>query len=211
MSIAMEEAHLKPIVEALLMAAARPIAINEIAKLLRENGQGTDSKRLKTVLATLSDECAGRGIELVKVASGYRYQTRACYAAQVAKLWEARPPRYSKACLETLALIAYKQPITRAGIEEVRGVSVSSGTLRILEERGWIQISGHKEVPGRPALYATTQDFLNDFNIQSLADLPAVMSVDEITSKNPQLNNQPPHPNRADTDGSSDNADPSRA
>ena len=182
-----EKKQLKQIVEALLMAAARPINLKEIRKLLRENGKLPDTELLKTVLKDLNDDCAGRGIELTEVASGYRYQTRAEYAPWLTKLWEDKPPRYSKACLETLALIAYRQPITRAGIEEVRGVSVSTSTIRTLEERGWIKITGHKEVPGRPALYATTPDFLDDFNIRSIAELPKVESVEEVRAKNPQL------------------------
>ena len=142
---------------------------------------------LKTVLKDLSDDCDDRGIELIEVASGYRYQTRTEHAPWLTKLWEDKPPRYSKACIETLALIAYRQPITRAGIEEVRGVSVSTSIIRTLEERGWIKIVGHKEVPGRPALYATTQDFLDDFNIRSISELPEVESVEEVMAKNPQL------------------------
>ena len=182
-----EKQQLKCVIEALLMAAARPISLKEIRKLLSENSATSDSKLLKTILTELIDECDGRGIELIEVASGYRYQTRADYAPWLLKLWEDKPPRYSKAGLETLALIAYRQPITRAGIEEVRGVSVATSTIRTLEERGWIQISGHKEVPGRPALYATTKSFLDDFNIRSLDQLPAMESSEEITSKNPQL------------------------
>ena len=182
-----EKKQLKPIVEALLMVSARPINLKEMRKLLRENGESPDTGLLKTILKDLSDDCADRGIELTEVASGYRYQTRTEYAPWLTKLWEDKPPRYSKACLETLALIAYRQPITRAGIEEVRGVSVSTSTIRTLEERGWIKITGHKEVPGRPALYATTQDFLDDFNIRSIAELPAIESVEEVTAKNPQL------------------------
>ena len=182
-----EKKQLKPIVEALLMVSARPMNLKEIRKLLRENGELPDTELLKTILRDLSDDCADRGIELTEVASGYRYQTRTEYAPWLTKLWEDKPPRYSKACLETLALIAYRQPITRAGIEEVRGVSVSTSTIRTLEERGWIKITGHKEVPGRPALYATTQDFLDDFNIRSIAELPKIESVEEVTAKNPQL------------------------
>ena len=182
-----EKKQLKQIVEALLMASARPINLKEMKKLLRENGKSPDTELLKTILKDLSDDCDNRGIELTEVASGYRYQTRAEHAPWLTKLWEDKPPRYSKACLETLALISYRQPITRSGIEEVRGVSVSTSTIRTLEERGWIKIVGHKEVPGRPALYATTQDFLDDFNIRSISELPEIESVEEVTAKNPQL------------------------
>ena len=182
-----EKRQLKQVIEALLMASACPINLKEMRKLLRENGKAPDTEILRTVLQELNEDCAARGIELIEVASGYRYQTRPDYAPWLAKLWEDKPPRYSKACLETLALIAYRQPITRAGIEEVRGVSVSTSTIRTLEERGWIQVSGHKEVPGRPALYTTTQDFLDDFNIHSIEELPKIESVEEVTAKNPQL------------------------
>lgn len=169
------------------MASAQPINLKEMRKLLRENGETPDTELLKATLQELDKDCADRGIELIEVASGYRYQTRTDYAPWLAKLWEYKPPRYSNACLETLALIVYRQPITRGGIEEVRGVSVSTSTIRTLEERGWIQISGHKEVPGRPALYTTTQKFLDDFNLRSTAELPQIESVEEVMAKNPQL------------------------
>jgi len=156
------------------MASPRPLQFNELAKLLAHDGQAPDRATLGEALAALEDECAGRAVELTQVASGYRYQTREEYAPWLAKLWEEKPPRYSRALLETLALIAYRQPLTRAAIEEVRGVSVSTNTVRTLEERGWIEVAGHKETPGRPALYATTRAFLDDFNLRSLDDLPAL-------------------------------------
>jgi len=165
---------MKKVVEALLMASPRPLQFNELAKLLAHDGKAPDRATLGEALAALEDECAGRAVELTQVASGYRYQTREEYAPWLAKLWEEKPPRYSRALLETLALIAYRQPLTRAAIEEVRGVSVSTNTVRTLEERGWIEVAGHKETPGRPALYATTRAFLDDFNLRSLDDLPAL-------------------------------------
>ena len=173
----MDAAQMKRVVEALLMASPRPLQFNELAKLLARDGKAADRALLGETLAALEAECAERAVELTQVASGYRYQTRADYAPWLAKLWEEKPPRYSKALLETLALIAYRQPTTRAAIEEVRGVSVSSGTLRILEERGWIEIVGHKETPGRPALYATTRVFLDDLNLRSLDELPALAAL----------------------------------
>lgn len=165
---------MKRVVEALLMASPRPLQFNELAKLLARDGKAPDRATLGEALAALEAECAGRAVELTQVASGYRYQTREEYAPWLAKLWEEKPPRYSRALLETLALIAYRQPITRAAIEEVRGVSVSTNTVRTLEERGWIEVAGRKETPGRPALYATTRAFLDDFNLRSLDDLPAL-------------------------------------
>lgn len=168
---------MKKVVEALLMASPRPLQFNELAKLLVHDGKAPDRALLGETIAALEAECAGRAVELTQVASGYRYQTREDYAPWLAKLWEEKPPRYSKALLEILALIAYRQPVTRAAIEEVRGVSVSSGTLRILEERGWIEIAGYKETPGRPALYATTRAFLDDLNLRSLDELPALAAL----------------------------------
>ena len=173
--------------EALLMASPHPISVSEMGKLLRENGKPPPAQLLQTLFQELSDESKNRGVELVKVASGYRYQTREQYAPWLTKLWEEKPPHYSKACLETLALIVYRQPITRAAIEEVRGVSVSTNIIRVLEERGWIEIVGYKETPGRPALFATTQKFLDDFNLQSLDDLPPLSTIENVIQDNPQL------------------------
>ena len=185
----MKDNEIKQIVEALLMVSGRPLKIEELARLLtqdKENRVPHDS--ISKVLSVLTDECKERGIELVKVASGYRYQTRAEFSQYLAKLWEERPPRYSHALLETLALIAYRQPITRAEIEEVRGVSVSSRTIQILQERGWIKISAHKEVPGRPALYVTTKIFLDYFNLQSADDLPTLLDDEKVIQLHPELN-----------------------
>ena len=176
----MDAVQMKKVVEALLMASPRPLQFNELAKLLAHDGKMPDRATLGEVLAALEAECDGRAVELRQVASGYRYQTREDYAPWLAKLWEEKPPRYSRALLETLALIAYRQPITRAAIEEVRGVSVSTGTVRILEERGWIEVAGYKETPGRPALYATTRAFLDDFNLRSLDELPALAAPGSI-------------------------------
>ncbi|MDD9886133.1 MAG: SMC-Scp complex subunit ScpB [Gammaproteobacteria bacterium] len=170
----MDAQRMKKVVEALLMASPRPLQFNELAKLLAHDGKAADRATLGEALAALEAECDGRAVELTQVASGYRYQTREEYAPWLAKLWEEKPPRYSRALLETLALIAYRQPLTRAAIEEVRGVSVSTNTVRTLEERGWIEVAGHKETPGRPALYATTRAFLDDFNLRSLDDLPTL-------------------------------------
>ena len=185
----MKDNEIKQIVEALLMVSGRPLKIEELARLLtqdKENRVPHDS--ISKVLSVLTDECKERGIELVKVASGYRYQTRAEFSQYLAKLWEEKPPRYSHALLETLALIAYRQPTTRAEIEEVRGVSVSSRTMQILQERGWIKISAHKEVPGRPALYVTTKIFLDYFNLQSADDLPALLDDEKVIQLHPELN-----------------------
>ncbi|NNJ72079.1 MAG: SMC-Scp complex subunit ScpB, partial [Enterobacterales bacterium] len=131
--------------------------------------------------------CQGRGIELVEVGSGFRYQGRQEYGAYVSKLWEVKPQRYSRALLETLALIAYRQPVTRADIEEVRGVSVSSSIMKTLLEREWVHVVGHRDVPGRPAMYATTKGFLDYFNLQSLNQLPTLSEISDLSKLEPEL------------------------
>ncbi|HHB12941.1 MAG TPA: SMC-Scp complex subunit ScpB, partial [Chromatiales bacterium] len=138
-----------------------------------------DAAALRADLEALAAECEGRGYELVEVASGWRYQVRKELGHWVLRLWEEKPPRLSRALLETLALIVYRQPITRAEIEQVRGVSVSSNIIRTLEELEWIRVVGHKEAPGRPALYASTRKFLDDFNLRSLSDLPSLAEFTE--------------------------------
>jgi len=135
----------------------------------------------------LQQECENRGVELKRVASGYRYQTRSDVQPWVARLWQEKPPRYSRALLETLALIVYRQPITRGQIEEVRGVSVSSHIIKTLLEREWIRIIGHKEAPGRPALYGSTRQFLDHFNLKSLDELPDLMELADLRQKQPEL------------------------
>ena len=183
----MKKSYIKQAVEALLMAAARPLKGEELVRLVSTEKEKVTAGMIRKALADLVSECQGRGIELVEVASGYRYQTRHEFSLWLAKLWEEKPPRYSRALLETLALIAYQQPLTRAEIEEVRGVSVSSSTMHILQERAWVKISGHKEVPGRPALYVTTKDFLDYFNLRSLDELPALMDYEKVMQLHPEL------------------------
>lgn len=162
---------LKSIVEAALFAAQRPLSIAEIEALFGED-EKPDRDRILVALEELTRDYAPRPLELRKVASGYRFQIRPGFAPWVAKLFEERPGRYSRALLETLAIIAYRQPVTRGQIEEIRGVAVSTGIIRTLLERDWIAVVGHREVPGRPALYATTKQFLDYFNLETLADLP---------------------------------------
>ncbi|HWP01234.1 MAG TPA: SMC-Scp complex subunit ScpB [Methylococcus sp.] len=162
---------LKSIVEAALFAAQRPLSIAEIEALFEED-EKPDRDRILVALEELTRDYAPRPLELRKVASGYRFQVRPGFAPWVAKLFEERPGRYSRALLETLAIIAYRQPVTRGQIEEIRGVAVSTGIIRTLLEREWIAVVGHREVPGRPALYATTKQFLDYFNLETLADLP---------------------------------------
>ncbi len=169
----------KAIIEAALMAAGRPLALEDLQRLFAEDPAPPDAAALRADLEALAAECAGRGYELVEVASGWRYQVRRELGHWVLRLWEEKPPRLSRALLETLALIVYRQPITRAEIEQVRGVSVSSNIIRTLEELEWIRVVGRKEAPGRPALYASTRKFLDDFNLKSLADLPSLAEFTE--------------------------------
>lgn len=172
-------AELKSIVEALLLAADRALSVDEIRSVFDEADRpGRDE--LKQALADIAADCERRGVELKEVASGYRLQIRQELADWVNRLWEEKPPRYTRALLETLALIAYRQPATRGDIEEVRGVSVSTGIIRTLLDREWIRISGHRETPGRPELFVTTRRFLDHFNLKSLSDLPPLSEIKDM-------------------------------
>jgi len=182
----MNENELKKIIEAVIYAADEPMSMNRLISLFPEEGHpGRDA--IKAALSQLQEEAADRSVELKEVGSGYRYQVRQDYAEWVSKLWEERPARYSRASLETLALIAYRQPVTRAEIEEVRGVSVSSQIIKAFIERDWAKVVGHRDVPGRPALYATTKGFLDYFNLTSLEDLPSLAEIRDIDSINEKL------------------------
>src|SRR5919112_2024769 len=159
----------KRVLEAALICSSQPMALREMNALFAgEVGNDT----LRTLLGELADECSGRAIELVAVASGWRYQTRPEMAHYLARLDPERAPRYSRAVLETLAIIAYRQPVTRGDIEDIRGVAVASQTIKQLEDRGWIESIGYREAPGRPALLATTRQFLDDLGLASLDQLP---------------------------------------
>jgi segregation and condensation protein B len=165
----------KRVLEAALICSSQPMALREMSALFAgEVGNDT----LRTLLAELADDCKDRAIELVAVASGWRYQTRAEMAPYLARLDPERPPRYSRAVLETLAIIAYRQPVTRGDIEDIRGVAVASSVMKQLEDRGWIEAIGYREAPGRPALLATTRQFLDDLGIASLAQLPTLDGAD---------------------------------
>ncbi len=167
------------IIEALLFSSSRPLSEKEMLSAFDQRSPPT-SNEIKEALKAIAEKYAENSIELVKVASGYRLRIRQEYSSWVAKLWEAKPQKYSRALLETLALIAYKQPITRGEIEEVRGVSVSSQIIRTLLDRSWIKVVGHRDVPGRPALFSTTKDFLDDLNITKLSDLPELPEIQNI-------------------------------
>lgn len=171
--------ELKAILEALLLAAGEPLALERLLELFPDE-ERPNREALRAALTELAVDYAGRGMELIEVANGFRLQVPAAFAPWVSRLWEERASRYSRALLETLALIAYRQPITRGEIEEVRGVGVSSNIMKTLQERGWIKVIGHREVPGRPALYATTRDFLDYFNLKTLSELPPLAAPRDL-------------------------------
>ena len=176
---------LNEILEALLLSASRPINIDEMIKVFDDPKPSKDD--IRSALNQLDEDCIERGIELKQVASGYRLQVKQNLSAYVAKLWEERPQKFSKATLETLSLIAYKQPITRGEIEEIRGVTVGTQLMRGLMERGWVKIIGQRDVPGRPSLYATTEEFLDYFGLQHLRELPELPSLPDLNSLELQL------------------------
>ncbi|HET6473846.1 MAG TPA: SMC-Scp complex subunit ScpB [Pseudomonadales bacterium] len=171
----LETQHIKQVVEAALLCADEPLTLDLLERLFAEGE--CDRAALKAVLEELEADCVGRGVELKRVASGYRFQVRQELAPWMSRMWEDRPPRYSRALLETLALIAYKQPVTRGDIEQVRGVAVNSNMIRLLLERDWIRVVGYREVPGRPAMYGTTKAFLDYFNLKSLDELPSLPEI----------------------------------
>lgn len=171
--------QLRKILEAVLLAADKPLNLDQLGEVFEENLRPARSV-IRQVLDLIQESCADRGFELVEVASGYRFQVRPEFAPWAARLWEERPQRYSRALLETLAIIAYRQPITRGEIEDIRGVAVSTNIVKTLQEREWIRVVGHKDVPGRPAMYATTRQFLDYFNLRSLDQLPPLAEIRDL-------------------------------
>lgn len=167
------------IIEALLFSSSRPLSEKEIISAF-EGSNPPELNEVRDALKNIESKYLENSIELVKVASGYRLRIKQEYSSWVSKLWEAKPQKYSRALLETLALIAYKQPITRGEIEDVRGVSVSSQIIRTLLDRSWIKVVGHRDVPGKPALFSTTKDFLDDLNLSKLSDLPELPEIQNI-------------------------------
>jgi segregation and condensation protein B len=182
----MNEHDLKHLIEATLLAAGRPVSSEQLLELFDERERPTP-EQLRAALDLLAAEYASRGIELIEVASGWRVQVRARCADVVSRLWQERPSRYSRALLETLALIAYRQPITRSEIEEIRGVSISSTIMRTLQERNWIRVVGHREVPGHPELLGTTREFLDYFGLRSLDQLPTLAELRDVETIGVQL------------------------
>ena len=188
----MEADQIERIVEAALLAADEPVSIDRLIKLFApgELPDGNARGALRAALDALGEATAERGFELVRVASGFRFQVRQQFSPWVGRLYEERPPRYSRALFETLALIVYRQPATRGDIEQIRGVSVSQSIMRTLLERGWIRIVGERESPGRPALYGTTRAFLDYFNLKSLDNLPPMDEIESLMQ--PALDVTPP-------------------
>lgn len=177
---------LQRILEAALLAAGQPLSLAQLGELFDESERPSHTE-LSQALERLQQACAERGVELVEVASGFRYQIRSDTHAYVARLWTERQSRYSRALMETLALIAYRQPITRGEIEAVRGVAVSTQMIKTLEEREWVRVIGHRDVPGRPALYGTTRVFLDYFNLKSLDELPTLAEIRDLDAVEPEL------------------------
>jgi len=183
----MEASEIKYFVEAALLAAGRPLSIDQL-KGLFDGRMAPEKSELRDAITTLNEEYEPRGIVISEVASGFRMQVKSGMADRLSKLWEERPPRYSRALFETLALIAYRQPITRGDIEEIRGVTVSSNIMRQLLERDWVRVVGHRDVPGRPAMFGTTKAFLDYFSLKKLDDLPPLADLSDWESLRVQLN-----------------------
>ena len=181
------EMNLKALLEAILLAAAKPLSEDQLLNLFEEE-ERPPLGVLREALNELQSECETRGVELIQVASGYRLQVKQKWVPWVSKLWDEKPQKYSRALLETLALIAYRQPITRGEIEDIRGVAVSTSIFKtLLEDREWIRMVGHKEVPGRPALFATTKAFLDYFGLENLQALPSLPDIMNLETTNVEL------------------------
>jgi segregation and condensation protein B len=181
------------ICEGALLAAGKPLTVTQLGDLFEE-GERPDNSAIREALQAVAERCEGRGFELCEVASGFRFQVRQNLSPWIARLWQERPQKYSRALLETLALIAYRQPITRGEIEEIRGVAVSSNIVKTLHEREWIRVVGHRDVPGRPAMYATTRQFLDYFNLKNLDQLPALAEIRDLETLNAELGFNEPLP-----------------
>jgi segregation and condensation protein B len=184
----MDETEIKHVIEAALLAAGRPLTLDRLTEIFTaKGGGGPDRTTLKRVIEALAHDYEGRGIELKEVATGYRVQVKRTMSDWLQPLWEDRAPRYTRALLETLALVAYRQPITRAEIEEVRGVVVSTNIVRTLLERNWIRVVGHRDVPGKPAMFGTTKEFLEYFGLKKLEELPTLAELkDSVPELSPQ-------------------------
>ena len=182
----MSDAYLKNVVEAALLAAGRPVSESELLQIFDEQSRPT-AREMRAVLEQLSADYEGRGVEIRETANGFRFQVRSGFALEVSRLWPDRPRKYSRALLETLALIAYRQPITRAEIENVRGVAVNPEIVKTLMERNWVRVVGHRDVPGHPELLGTTPEFLDYFSLKSIEDLPPLAELKSLSDLNLQL------------------------
>ncbi len=182
----MNDQYVRNVIEAALLAAGRPLASDELVGLFDER-DGSNAEEVQAAIGALRNDYESRGLELVEVASGYRIQIRAAVAQPVSRLWQERPAKYSRALLETLALVAYRQPITRGEIEQIRGVAVNPNIIKTLLERGWIRVVGHRDVPGKPELLGTTREFLDYFSLKKLDDLPTLAQLKELEDLRVQL------------------------
>jgi segregation and condensation protein B len=182
-----DQTEIKYFVEAALLAAGKPLSLDQLQSLF-DRGSIPEKVQLREAIGSLQEEYEERGLTITEVASGFRTQIKASMADRLQKLWEERPPRYSRAFFETLALIAYRQPVTRGEIEEIRGVAVSTNIMRSLLEREWIRVVGHRDVPGRPAMFGTTRQFLDYFGLKKLDDLPPLADLSDWETLRVQLN-----------------------
>lgn len=182
----MNDQYVRNVIEAALLAAGRPLAVDELVGLFDER-DGSATEEVQAAIAALRADYETRGVELVEIASGLRIQIRTAFAQPVSRLWQERPAKYSRALLETLALVAYRQPITRGEIEQVRGVTVNPNIIKTLLERGWIRVIGHRDVPGKPELLGTTREFLDYFSLKKLDDLPTLAQLKELEELRVQL------------------------
>ena len=181
--------NLKDRVEAILFSANRPLSLNNLIDLFEVEDEEKKSKIISALFQVKKDY-EGKAVELIEVASGYRFQIKQDFSEDVAKLWEVKPLKLSRATLETISIIAYMQPVTRGDIEEIRGVSVATSVVKLLIDQGWAKIKGYRDVPGRPALFITTQKFLDDFSLKTLSELPELPNLPDILSIDPELSLQ---------------------
>ena len=191
--MSLNHSEIKNVIEAALLGGGRPLSLEQLSGLFAKRSV-PDRKVLKEILREIATDYEGRGIELKEVGSGYRIQIRSSMSEWLSPLWEERAPRYSRALFETLALIAYRQPITRGEIEEVRGVAVSTNIVRTLLERGWVRVVGHRDVPGKPAMFGTTKEFLDYFGLKRLDDLPPLAEIKDLEELNVELGLPEPIP-----------------
>ena len=181
--------NLKDRVEAILFSANRPLSLNSLIDLFEVEDEEKKSKII-SALYQVKKDYEGKAVELIEVASGYRFQIKQDFSEDVAKLWEVKPLKLSRATLETISIIAYMQPVTRGDIEEIRGVSVATSVVKLLIDQGWAKIKGYRDIPGRPALFITTQKFLDDFSLKSLSELPELPNLPDVLSIDPELSLQ---------------------